>query len=156
MDFHAYKAQTLEGKELDFSLFKGKKVMILNTASACGLTPQYALLQELYEKYKDKNFIILGFPSDDFAGQEPGTDAEIQTFCETHFGISFPLFSKRHVTGEHADPLFQWLSHSENSTAPQWNFHKYLIDEKGQFVGQLAPTTAPDAEEIINWIENHD
>lgn len=156
MDFHAYKAQTLEGKELDFSLFKGKKVMILNTASACGLTPQYALLQELYEKYKDKNFIILGFPSDDFAGQEPGTDAEIQNFCETHFGISFPLFSKRHVIGEHADPLFQWLSQFENSIAPQWNFHKYLIDEKGQFVGQLAPTTAPDAEEIINWIENHD
>lgn len=155
MNFHQFKAKTLAGEEIQFSDFKGKKILLLNTASACGLTPQYGPLQELYTKYKDSNFMVLGFPSNDFMGQEPGSDTEIAQFCETEFGVNFPMFTKRHVVGEDQDEIFTWLSESENSSEPKWNFHKYLIDEKGNFVKQLAPTTSPLDEEIINWIENN-
>lgn len=156
MSFHQFKAKTLEGKEIDFSQFKGKKILVLNTASACGLTPQYGPLQELYTKYKDQNFTILGFPSNDFMGQEPGSDGEIAQFCESQYGVNFPLFSKRHVIGENRDEIFAWLSDQPNSSEPKWNFHKYLIDENGNFVKQLAPTTSPLDEEILNWIEGNE
>lgn len=154
MNFHQFKATTLEGEEILFSSLSGKKILVMNTASACGLTPQYGPMQELYDHYKDKNFIILGFPSNDFMQQEPGSNEEIKQFCETEFGTTFPIFTKRKVTGEDQDPIFKWLSSAPNSQEPKWNFHKYLIDEQGNFVKELAPTTSPLSEEIINWIEN--
>lgn len=156
MSFHQFKANTLDGKEIDFSQFKGKKILVLNTASACGLTPQYGPLQELYTKYRNQNFTILGFPSNDFMGQEPGSNDEIAQFCESQYGVSFPLFTKRPVIGENRDEIFAWLSEQANSSEPKWNFHKYLIDENGNFVKQLAPTTSPLDEEIINWIEGNE
>lgn len=158
MNFHQFKATTLQGREIDFSVYKGKKLLVLNTASACGLTPQYAPLQELYEQYKDSGLEILAFPSNDFAGQEPGSDAEIAEFCTLNYGVTFPVFSKRAVLGEERDPIFAWLSEKEQngveSVAPQWNFHKYLIDENGNYVTNIAPAESPLSIEIINWIES--
>lgn len=158
MNFHQFKATTLQGREIDFSVYKGKKLLVLNTASACGLTPQYAQLQELYEQYKDSGLEILAFPSNDFAGQEPGSDAEIAEFCAVNYGVTFPVFSKRTVLGEERDPVFAWLSEKEEngveSVAPQWNFHKYLIDENGNYVKNIAPAESPLSIEIINWIES--
>jgi len=158
MNFHQFRATTLQGREIDFSVYKGKKLLVLNTASACGLTPQYKSLQELYEQYKDSGLEILAFPSNDFAGQEPGSDAEIAGFCEMNYGVTFPVFSKRAVLGGDRDPIFAWLSEKElngvESVAPQWNFHKYLVDENGNYVKNIAPAESPLNIEIINWIES--
>jgi len=158
MNFHQFSAKTLQGRETGFASYKGKKLLVLNTASACGLTPQYSALQELYEQYKDRGLEILAFPSNDFAGQEPGSDADIAEFCEVNYGVTFPVFAKRAVLGEQRDPIFAWLSEKElngvESVAPQWNFHKYLIDENGNYVKNIAPAESPLSIEIINWIES--
>lgn len=159
MSFHQFSAKTLQGREIGFASYKGKKLLVLNTASACGLTPQYSALQELYEQYKDRGLEILAFPSNDFAGQEPGSDAEIAEFCELNYGVTFPVFAKRTVLGQERDPIFAWLSEKElngvESVAPQWNFHKYLIDENGNYVKNIAPSESPLSLEIINWIETN-
>ena len=152
-----FKATTLDGQPFDLSSLKGKKVMVVNTASKCGLTPQYAKLEQLYEKYKDQNFVIIGFPANNFAAQEPGTNAEIKTFCTQNYGVTFPMMSKISVKGSDIDPLYAWLtSKTENGVldAPvQWNFQKFLIDEKGQLADVAFPKELPDDEKIIKWIE---
>jgi glutathione peroxidase len=152
-----FKATTLDGQPFDLSSLKGKKVMVVNTASKCGLTPQYAKLEQLYEKYKDQNFVIIGFPANNFAAQEPGTNAEIKTFCTQNYGVTFPMMSKISVKGTDIDPLYAWLtSKTENGVldAPvQWNFQKFLIDEKGQLADVAFPKELPDDEKIIKWIE---
>jgi len=152
-----FKATTLDGQPFDLSSLKGKKVMVVNTASKCGLTPQYAKLEQLYEKYKDQNFVIIGFPANNFAAQEPGTNAEIKTFCTQNYGVTFPMMSKISVKGADIDPLYAWLtSKVENGVldAPvQWNFQKFLIDEKGQLADVAFPKELPDDEKIIKWIE---
>lgn len=152
-----FKASTLDGQNFDLSSLKGKKVMVVNTASKCGLTPQYALLEKLYEKYKDRNFVIIGFPANNFASQEPGTNAEIKTFCTQNYGVTFPMMSKISVKGADIDPLYTWLtSKAENGVvdAPvQWNFQKFLINENGQLADVAFPKELPDEEKIIKWIE---
>lgn len=159
MNFHQFRARTLQGQEIDFSVYKGQKLLVVNTASACGLTPQYAALQELYQQYGGQHFRVLAFPSNDFAGQEPGSDAEIAGFCEMNYGIRFPVFRKRAVLGENRDAIFAWLSEKDlngiESVAPQWNFHKYLVDENGNYVKNIAPAESPLSIEIINWIESN-
>lgn len=151
-----FKVQDIEGNEFDFSTLKGKKIMIVNTASQCGLTPQYTQLEEVYELYKDSNFVIVGFPANNFMAQEPGTDSEIATFCQKNYGVTFPMMSKISVKGEDMHPLYKFLTDKdlngfENSEV-KWNFQKYLIDEKGKLVKVVGPRTLPNDSEIIKWI----
>lgn len=154
---HQFKVQDLEGKDFDFSSLKGKKIMVVNTASKCGLTPQYKDLQALYEKYKANNFIIIGFPANDFMSQEPGTNEEIANFCERNYGVSFPMMDKITVKGKKMHEVYQFLTQkAKNGTADsevEWNFQKYLLNEKGQLDMIISPKTSPIDEKIINWIE---
>ena len=130
--FYDFRVKTLEGQDFDFSSLKGKKVMIVNVASKCGLTPQYKDLEEVYEKYKDDNFIIIGFPANNFMNQEPGNASEIRKFCTDNYGVSFPLMEKISVKGEDMHPLYKWLTSKENNGVKDsevtWNFQKYLYD----------------------------
>lgn len=152
-----FKPTSIEGKEFDFSKLKGKKVLIVNTASKCGFTPQYKDLEQLYEKYKDRNFIIIGFPSNDFKEQEPGTNKEIEEFCTVNYGVTFPLMAKTSVTGDHMDPVYKWLTRkSENGKfdAPvKWNFQKFMVNEKGELDGVALSAEKPLSDKIISWIE---
>lgn len=153
---HSYKVKDIEGNEFDFSSLKGKKIMVVNTASECGLTPQYKQLESLYEMYKDSNFVIIGFPANNFGAQEPGTDDEIVEFCQKNYGVTFPMMSKISVKGDDMAPIYKFLTSKKkngvmNSTV-KWNFQKYLLDEKGKLVKVIQPTTLPDDPEIVNWI----
>lgn len=134
---HDFSVSTIDGEELSLSEYKGKKMLIVNVASKCGYTPQYADLEEVYDKYKDE-VVILGFPANNFGGQEPGSDEEIKQFCTSNYGVSFPMFSKISVKGKDQHPLYSWLSSEEyngwNNDAPNWNFCKYLIDENGKLL----------------------
>ena len=154
---HQYKVKDLSGKEFDFSSLKGKKVMIVNTASKCGLTPQYKQLEAIYDKYKDQNFVIIGFPSNDFMHQEPGTNEEIAEFCQKNYGVSFPMMDKVEVKGDDKCEIYKFLTQKRQNgledNSVKWNFQKYLIDENGYLVKVIAPTTEPDDKEIIEWIE---
>lgn len=152
-----FKVKDIDGKEFDMSSLKGKKVLIVNVASKCGLTPQYEKLQALYTKYKDKNFIIIGFPSNNFKEQEPGSNQDIKQFCSLNYGVTFPMMSKVEVIGEHKAPIYKWLTEkSENGKLDaevQWNFQKFMIDENGQLVDFVSPREDPFSEKIVKWIE---
>ena len=154
--FYDFKVKDIDGKDFDLSSLKGKKVLVVNTASKCGNTPQYEQLQKLYEKYGDKKFVIIGFPANNFGQQEPGTDAEIEEFCTKNYGVTFPMMSKISVKGGDMAPLYKWLtSKSENGVLDSevtWNFQKYLIDEKGNLVKTVAPKIKPDDDQILSWI----
>jgi len=154
---YEFKVTAIDGTEFDLAQLKGKKVMIVNTASKCGYTPQYKELQELYLTYKDKNFIIIGFPANNFLGQEPGTDTEIKSFCMVNYGVTFPMMSKISVKGKNIAPLYKWLQNkTENGVGDgkvTWNFHKFLIDEQGHWVKSIDTKTSPLSSEITNWIE---
>lgn len=154
-----YKAKTIDGKEFDFSSLKGKKVMIVNTASKCGFTPQYKDLEELYKNYGGSKFVIIGFPANNFGHQEPGTNADIQNFCQVNFGVTFPMMSKISVKGPDMDPIYQWLTRKELNgkmdSEVKWNFQKYLIDEKGNLVDVIDSQTVPNSPKIINWIKGN-
>lgn len=155
--FHDFTVSTLEGKSFDFSTLRGKKVMVVNTASKCGLTPQYEGLQKLYDTYKDQDFVIIGFPANDFMNQEPGSADEIRSFCTDNYQVTFPLMEKISVKGKDMHPVYQWLTqkkynHLEDSKVT-WNFQKYLLDENGQLAKVLSPRTKPNDPEIINWIQ---
>jgi len=156
--FYDFQVKTIEGKPFDLSTLRGKKVLVVNVASKCGHTPQYAQLEELYKKYGPEKFVILGFPANNFLHQEPGTNEEILTFCTLNYGVTFPMMSKISVKGKTIDPLYQWLtSKQENGVldAPvKWNFQKFMIDENGVLVGMVAPGDSPKSEKIINWIES--
>jgi glutathione peroxidase len=155
--FHDFSVQTLEGEEFDLSQLAGSKVLVVNTASKCGFTPQYAELQELYEKYREENFIIIGFPANNFMRQEPGTNEEIRQFCRRNYGVSFPMMAKISVKGKDMHPVYQWLTRKEQNgkmdSSIKWNFQKYMIDENGRLVGMVTPRTKPFDPSIINWIE---
>jgi len=157
--FYDFKVKDITGKEYDFSKLKGKKVMVVNTASKCGLTPQYEDLQALYDRYKDKNFLIIGFPANNFMNQEPGTEAEIQNFCSENYQVTFPLMSKISVKGDDMHPLYQWLTQKKynglEDSQVSWNFQKYLIDEKGNLDKVVSPRTKPGDADIISWIEGN-
>ena len=138
-----FKAIQNNGSELDFADYKGKVLMVVNTASKCGFTPQYKGLEALYQKYKDQGLVILGFPCDQFAHQEPGDDAQIAQFCELNFGVTFPLMKKIDVNGANADPVFKFLKSKTRGllgSSVKWNFTKFLINKKGQVVARFEPT----------------
>ena len=157
MSIHEFKVENINGEEFDFSSLKGKKIMVVNTASKCGLTPQYEKLEALYQKYKNDNFTIIGFPSNDFMGQEPGSNEEIIAFCKKNYGVSFPMMSKVKVKGSSKCDIYSFLTlKSQNGLEDnkvQWNFQKYLLDENGFLVKVLSPRTLPDDPQISSWIE---
>lgn len=151
-----YSFTTLVGGEpLPLSKFKGKVLLIVNTASKCGFTKQYEGLQALYEKYKDKGLVIIGVPSNDFGKQEPGTPEEIASFCKLNYGVTFPMTSKQDVIGENAHPFYKWAHQTLGmTTAPKWNFHKYLVDKNGNLVDYFNSNTAPDASNLVSAVES--
>jgi glutathione peroxidase len=157
-NFHDFTVQDIQGAPLSLSEFKGKKVLVVNVASKCGLTPQYRQLQELYDKYGQGNFAVIGFPANNFGGQEPGTNGEIQEFCTLNYGVTFPMMAKISVKGDDIAPLYQWLTRkSENGRQDAevtWNFQKFLIDENGNPAGFFEPKTPPSDPAIIRWIES--
>lgn len=153
---YGLKLLGIDGNEINFSQFKGKKIMIVNVASRCGYTPQYKQLQELYEHFQDK-LVIIGIPSNDFGGQEPGTHQEIMAFCSTKYGVSFLLSEKVAIKAPHTHSLYEWLTKKSlngvmDSTV-KWNFHKYLIDENGQFVTTYPSSVSPIDEVILEWVQ---
>jgi glutathione peroxidase len=155
--FYDFRVKTLEGDNFDFSSLKGKKVMIVNTASKCGNTPQYKELEELYEQYQG-NLVIIGFPANNFANQEPGSAAEIRQFCTANYGVTFPMMEKISVKGKDMHPLYKWLTSKEKNgvmdSEVTWNFQKYLIDEKGNLVDVIKPRIKPSSEEVLAWISS--
>ena len=156
MNLYNFYAQNIKGEKVDFSTLKGKKVMIVNTASECGLTPQYEQLEELYQNTSRNNFEVIAFPCNDFGEQEPGSEGEIVAFCQKNYGVSFPLMTKIKVKGEQKHPLYKWLleesAKNNEDEEVKWNFHKFLIDENGKYVKSIAPTTSPLETSILNWI----
>lgn len=154
--FYDLKAKTIAGTDFNFSDLKGKKVLIVNTASKCGFTPQYEGLEQLFQKYKDKNFVIIGFPANNFAHQEPGANAEIKEFCTKNYGVTFQMMEKISVKGDDMSPVYKWLTkkdlNGKESSTVKWNFQKYLIDEKGNLVDVLYSTDKPDCKTIIDWV----
>jgi glutathione peroxidase len=141
-----FSARAIDGSDIDLASYAGEVVLVVNTASQCGFTPQYQGLQQLHDEYAGQGFAVLGFPCDQFGGQEPGEDAEIAGFCERNFGVTFPLFSKVDVNGEHAHPVFQWLRSQKGGvlgTKIKWNFTKFLVGRDGEVLGRYAPTTKP-------------
>lgn len=158
MTVYQFEAKKINGETISLSEYKGEVLLIVNTASNCGFTPQYKELQELYEQYKEKGFTVLGFPCNQFMNQEPGTESDIQSFCEMNFGVTFPLFSKVDVNGKNAHPLFQYLTEEAPGVlgmkAVKWNFTKFLVNRSGEVVERYAPNTNPieiseDIEKLI-------
>ncbi len=151
---HDYSFDTIDGAPLPLTTFKDKVVLVVNTASACGLTPQYDGLEKLYSDYKDRGLVVLGVPCNQFAGQEPGTEAEIKAFCETRFNVDFPLTAKVDVKGDTAHPFYKWAEGALGEPAvPVWNFHKILIGKDGEAIQAFGPRTEPEAQEITAAIE---
>ena len=153
-----FKVTDIEGKPFDLSSLKGKKVMLVNTASKCGLTPQFEQLQQLYTQFKDSNFVIVGFPTNDFYKQDPGTNDEIKSFCVKNYGVTFPMMGKIVVKGDTIEPLYQFLTtKSKNGLEDnevKWNFQKYLINEQGKLVRVVSPRVKPMDESIVDWIRS--
>ena len=152
-----FKVKDIEGKEVKLKQYRGNVLLVVNTASNCGYTPQYASLESTYEKYKDKKFLILGFPANNFGAQEPGTDAEIKEFCERRYKVTFPMFAKISVKGDDTDPLYAYLT--DKTINPDyggeitWNFNKFLIDRKGKIVARFSSKQTPDSPEVTAAIE---
>ena len=147
---YTFKLKTIDGKAFSLAKYKGKKLLIVNTASKCGFTPQYAELQKLADQYKDK-VVVVGFPANNFGGQEPGTNTEVKEFCQKNFGVTFPLISKVSVKGDDIDPLFQYLTTEPNPDFTgeiKWNFEKFLIDENGKLIHRYRSTVKPLSDEI--------
>ena len=152
--FFAFKINSINGEVLDLSKFNGKTILLVNVASKCGFTKQYDDLQKLYDDFKDKGLVVIGVPTNQFGGQEPGTESEIKNFCETNFNITFPMTSKYEVKGDNAHPIYIWARDSfGKSTVPKWNFHKILINKNGKIEDTFASFTGPISKKIINKIE---
>ena len=156
--FYDFTVTTIDGQDFPLSQLNGKKVLVVNTASKCGYTPQYEDLEKLYETYGGDNFTIIGFPANNFLWQEPGTNDEIKQFCTVNYGVSFPMMSKISVKGSNIAPLYKWLTHKEENgvmDAPvKWNFQKFMIDENGHLVGMAPPSENPMSEKIVDWVKN--
>ena len=151
-----FSFKSISGKELPLSDYKGKVIMVVNTASLCGFTKQYTALQELYTRYKDKGFVIIGVPSNDFGGQEPEDEKAIKKFCEVNYNITFPLTEKYAVTGENAHPFYKWAAEEKGGISiPKWNFHKYLIGPDGKIIDWYFSSTSPLAERVTKTIEEN-
>jgi glutathione peroxidase len=153
---YQFTVKDINGDDFKFSSLKGKKIMVVNTASKCGLTPQYEQLEELYKEYKDQNFVIVGFPANNFMGQEPGSNEEIESFCKKNYGVTFPMMGKISVKGSDMHEVYKFLTTKslngleDNQVA--WNFQKYLINEKGELEYVISPRTLPNDPQIIEWI----
>lgn len=158
-NIYQFKVTDLYGSEFDFSSLQGKKIMVVNTASECGLTPQYADLQKLYDQYKDQDFVIVGFPANNFGGQEPGSDQQIASFCKENYGVTFPMMSKISVKGDDKHQVYQFLTEKSKNglqdSEVAWNFQKYLIDEKGELAMVIEPRTLPTDPSVVKWIESN-
>ncbi len=156
--FHDFVVEDIYGNTFELASLKGKKVMVVNTASKCGLTPQYEKLEALYQQYGGEQFVIIGFPANNFMNQEPGTNEEIAEFCSINYGVTFPMMSKLSVKGKDQHPLYAWLTSKEQNGVEDskvtWNFQKYLIDEDGSLVRSISPRTDPLDEEITAWLSN--
>jgi glutathione peroxidase len=154
---HQFKVTDLNGKPFDFASLKGKKILVVNTASKCGLTPQYKDLEAIYKLYKDKNFVIVGFPANNFASQEPGTKEEIATFCQQNYGVTFPMMDKVSVKGSDMSAVYQFLTQKDKNgvqdSEVEWNFQKYLINENGELVKVISPQVSPTDASIVDWIK---
>ena len=155
--FYDFKVTDIDGNTFDLAQLKGKKVLVVNTASKCGNTPQYEQLQEIYEKFGASNFTVIGFPANNFANQEPGTNEEIEEFCQKNYGVTFPMMSKISVKGDDMAPIYHWLTeknlNGKTDSKVTWNFQKYLIDENGNLVDVIDPKVKPDNEKIVSWIQ---
>ena len=152
--FFDFNITDIEGKKVSFSEYKNKTILLVNVASKCGFTNQYSELQDLYEKYKDKDFVVIGIPSNQFGGQEPGSNDEIKDFCTVNFNITFPIMNKVDVKGENAHPIFLWAKNNYGKAAiPKWNFHKILINKDGKVQNTFSSFTKPMSKKIINEIE---
>lgn len=153
---YAFKVPSIEGGTIDFSKYKGKKILVVNTASKCGFTPQYEGLEKLYKENKDK-LVIVGFPANNFGQQEPGSNEEIQQFCKVRYGVTFPLAGKVDVVGENEHPLFKWLTSKEENgvldATIAWNFTKFLLDENGKLIASFPSKVTPDSEEIAKYLK---
>ena len=153
---YSFKVKDLSGNEFDFASLKGKKILIVNTASKCGLTPQYKDLEAIYEKYKEKNFVIVGFPANNFASQEPGSSKEISQFCQLNYGVTFPMMEKVSVKGDDMCEVYKFLTQKSKNglqdSEVEWNFQKYLINEKGELEKVIAPRVLPTDASIVDWI----
>ena len=151
-----YKVESLDGKEINFADFKGKKILIVNTASECGFTPQYADLETLSQDYKDK-LVVVGFPANNFGGQEPGSNAEIGAFCQKNYGVTFPMAAKVSVKGDDTAPIFKYLTEKDlngvKNTTILWNFTKFLLDENGKLIDSFISTTKPTSESITKYLK---
>lgn len=154
---HEFTLNSIDGKPAPLSAYQGKVVLIVNVASRCGFTPQYAGLEALYEKYKDRGFAILGFPANNFGSQEPGTNEEIKTFCSTKYNVTFPMYSKISVKGDDKAPLYQFLTDKDANPATggeiQWNFTKFLVDKSGNVVARFEPKVTPDSPDVASAVE---
>jgi len=157
-NFYDFTVKDIEGNDFALSTLKGKKVLVVNTASKCGLTPQYEQLQSLYETYGGDDFVIIGFPANNFANQEPGTNEEIVEFCQKNYGVTFPMMDKISVKGDDIHPLYQWLTQKAKNgkmdSEVGWNFQKYLIDKHGNLVEVIEPKVKPNDEKILSWLKN--
>jgi glutathione peroxidase len=154
MSAHDFEFASIDGESMKMSDFAGKPVLVVNTASECGLTPQYAGLQSLWAAYGDRGLVVLGVPCNDFGGQEPGTESDIKSFCATTYQVDFPMTSKNAVIGDGAHPLYKWaVAEAGEAAAPQWNFHKYLIDGDGNLAGTFGSKVTPDDAELTGAIE---
>jgi glutathione peroxidase len=155
-NFYSFKTKTIDGNAFDLASLKGKKVLVVNTASKCGNTPQYKDLQALYEKYGGDKFVIIGFPANNFMSQEPGTNAEIKQFCTEKYQVTFPMMQKISVKGDDIDPIYKWLTtkalNGKMDAEVSWNFQKFMIDEKGNLVDMASPRTKPTDDQIVKWI----
>ena len=155
--FYSLKTKTIDGKDFAMSSLQGKKILVVNTASKCGFTPQYKELETLFKTYGGDKFTIIGFPANNFANQEPGSDSEIQIFCERNYGVTFPMMSKISVKGTDMDPVYQWLTQKDRNgklnSEVKWNFQKYMIDENGHLVDVADSNITPMADEIVKWIQ---
>ena len=156
MSAHDFSFSSIDGTPLPLKTFKGRVVLVVNTASFCGFTKQYANLQTVWERYSDKGLVVLGIPSNDFGGQEPGSESEIKEFCQINYGIDFPLAGKVHVKGPEAHPFYVWAASELGLVAkPRWNFHKYLINREGELVDWFSSPTSPLSKSVIGAIEEH-
>lgn len=156
VSFYDFTVITIDGKEFPLSQLKGKKVLVVNTASNCGYTPQYAQLQQLYDQYGGDQFTIIGFPANNFLHQEPGTNEDIQNFCQVNYGVTFPMMAKISVKGKDMAPLYQWLTQKKLNGVMdakiKWNFQKFMINADGTFAGMVPPGESPMSETILNWL----
>jgi len=156
-NIYQFKVKDIEGNDFDFASLKGKKIMVVNTASECGLTPQFEQLQSLYSEFKDHNFIIIGFPTNDFMGQDPGSNQEIAAFCQKNYGVTFPMMEKIVVKGDDKDLVYQFLTQKDKNGLGdfdvEWNFQKFLINENGELERVFGPRILPNDVEIKNWIK---